>query len=70
MSNQKQDQPDPTLVAYIYANATAQVIAAQDGPSFEEILEQSTQAARVFSDRMAASHKDSENWLGSLGGMR
>ncbi len=69
MSNDS--QADPGLVAHIYAAAAAQAIARQDGPSFEEILAQSVEAARVFSQEAAArNNKQMNGWLGALPSMK
>jgi hypothetical protein len=64
-------KPDHGLVAHIYAAAVAQAISRQEGPSFEEILAQSIEAARVFAHEMAAQDsKQMNNWLGSLPSMK
>ncbi|MGO4265333.1 MULTISPECIES: hypothetical protein [unclassified Stenotrophomonas] len=63
--------PDHGLVAHIYAAAAAQVISRQEGPSFEEILAQSIEAARIFAQQMAAHEsRQMDNWLGSVPGMK
>ncbi|MCU1151002.1 hypothetical protein ABE543_03290 [Stenotrophomonas sp. TWI169] len=64
-------QPDHALIAHIYAAAAAQAISRQEGPSFEEILAQSIEAARVFAHEMAGrDSKQFNNWLGALPGMK
>ncbi|WP_313245843.1 hypothetical protein [Stenotrophomonas rhizophila] len=64
-------KPDHGLVAHIYAAAAAQAISRQEGPSFEEILAQSIEAARVFAQEVAArDSKQMDNWLGSLPSMK
>ncbi|MGY6084933.1 hypothetical protein ACWWU7_02365 [Stenotrophomonas sp. SM006] len=64
-------QPDPSLVAHIYATAAAEAIARQDGPSFEDILAQSIVAARVFADEMGKRNgQQIDGWLGAVKGMR
>lgn len=65
------NHPDYGLVAHIYAAATAQVISRQDGPSFEEVLAQSIEAARVFAQHMAVrDSKQMDNRLESVPGMK
>lgn len=66
-----ENQVDQSLVAQIYAAAAAQAISRQEGPSFEEILGQSIEAARVFKHGMAGRYsKQFDNWLGSVPSMK
>lgn|GEM_PF-3473656 len=71
MSNDPQHQAaQMQLVQQIYAAAAAQCIAVKAGPSFEQVLDQAIQAARVYADRMSAGEPNLDSYLGALRGMK
>lgn len=71
MSNDPQQQAaHPQLVQQIYAAAAAICIADKSGPSFEEVLDQSIEAARVYAARTKAGQPGMDNWLGAVPGMK
>ncbi|MDQ1062373.1 hypothetical protein [Stenotrophomonas sp. SORGH_AS_0282] len=71
MSNDpQQEAAQMQLVQQIYAAAAAQCIAVKAGPSFEQVLDQSIEAARVFAHQMNSGKPNIDSYLGALRGMK
>lgn len=69
-SNTQSQEAHKQLVQQIYTAAAGHIIATGEGVSFEEVLEQSIQAARVYAEQMKISQPNIDDWLGALPGMK